>query len=232
MIDFRLGRYALGISVATALVAGCGGQASNAVVPSAAPDSSLPHHKTFNYTGGAQDFTVPAGVRHISVVARGASGAGFAAARGGRVHADIPVTPGERLVVYVGGDASGESGGFNGGADGGEGYAGGQAGFGGGGASDIRQHGVSLRHRVLVSGGGGGRGGGQPPYSGVGGKGGGLTGGTGGCAYGYTESRCYRFGGYGGYGGTQSAGGRGGGGGSCLTTSGSPGRERSTWHRR
>ena len=75
MIDSRFGRHALGVCAVIAMLAGCGGQASNGILPSAVPDSSLPHHKTFNYTGGAQDFTVPAGVTHISVVARGAHGA-------------------------------------------------------------------------------------------------------------------------------------------------------------
>lgn len=58
-------------------------------------------------------------MRHISVVARGAKGAGSPIVDGGRVHAIIPVTPGEKLVIYVGGDGSGTTGGFNGGANGG-----------------------------------------------------------------------------------------------------------------
>jgi len=160
MIDFRLGRYALGASAAFAMLAGCDGRASNGVVPLRAAPSSIPNHKSFYYTGGPQDFTVPRGVSYITVVARGAHGAGSPVADGGRVHAVIPVTPGEQLVVYVGGDASGSTSGFNGGAIGGADY-GCYSGhnctaYGGGGASDVRQGGDGLVDRVLVVGGGGG----------------------------------------------------------------------------
>ncbi len=64
---------------------------------------------------------MPAGVRRLQVVALGAHGAEIPQIRGGRVRAVIPVTPGEVLEVYVGGNASGATGGFNGGADGGRG---------------------------------------------------------------------------------------------------------------
>jgi hypothetical protein len=105
VIDFRLGRFALGVCVATAMLAGCGGAAvsSGVVSMNAAPDH-LPNHRSFYYTGRAQNFRVPASVTHITVVGRGAHGAGSPAVDGGRVHAVIPVTPGEKLVVYVGGD--------------------------------------------------------------------------------------------------------------------------------
>jgi hypothetical protein len=126
------------------MLAGCGGAgAGNGVVPTSGAPDKLPNHKTFNYTGAAQDFTVPAGVTHISVVARGAHGGGSPKANGGRVHVVIPVTPGEKLVIYVGGDAADATGGFNGGADGGVACSGSScydfSGFGGGGASDLRQ---------------------------------------------------------------------------------------------
>jgi hypothetical protein len=116
MSSRELSRFALCACVATAVLVGCGGRASNGVVPiSGAPDS-LPNHRPFYYTGRAQYFTVPAGVTQISVVARCAKGAGKPIADGGRVHAVIPVTPRERLAVLVGGDASGTTGGFNGGS--------------------------------------------------------------------------------------------------------------------
>jgi hypothetical protein len=136
----RFGRCALTSCVAAAILSGCGGHASNDVLPTSNAPDHLPNHKTFNYTGAAQDFTVPAGVRNLDIVGRGAHGAGSATqAYGGRVHAIIPVTSGERLVVYVGGDASGTTGGFNGGANGGAAiYS--ADGYGGGGASDVRQH--------------------------------------------------------------------------------------------
>src|ERR1700678_3499430 len=147
MIDLR--RYALGATVMVAVLAACGGKASNGVVPDSIPDS-FPYHKTFKYTGAAQNFKVPAGVRQLKVIALGAHGGGISGTRGGRVSAAIPVTPGEVLVLYVGGNGSEKNGGFNGGANGGEGYAGGHPGYGGGGASDIREHGESLGDRILV----------------------------------------------------------------------------------
>jgi hypothetical protein len=204
-------RYALGVIAALAF-AGCGGLqvAPTGGAPSGAPDS-FPYHKTFNYTGGAQNFKVPAGVRQLKVIALGAHGAGFPKVRGGRVSAVIPVTPGEVLTVFVGGDASRASGGFNGGADGGKGYEGGHAGFGAGGASDVREHGVSLGDRIVVVGGGGGQGGGQgrSAKGGAGGKGGDETGGAGGTGGNCCSSFGFSGGG-GGNGGTQYSGGLGG----------------------
>jgi hypothetical protein len=216
MIDLR--RYALGATVLVAMLAGCGGQASNGVVPMNATPDSFPYHKTFRYTGADQGFKVPAGVRRIAVVALGAHGAGSPEAYGGRVHAIIPVTPGETLAVYVGGNASGTTGGFNGGANGGTG--GSEGAQGGGGATDVREGGTSLGDRIIVSGGGGG---GAGRDGGSGGKGGGETGGAGGCSL--SGSRCGKFGGYGGDGGTQTVGGQGGAGGSCFTSSGTQGAD-------
>jgi hypothetical protein len=98
--------------VAVAVLAGCGGNTGNGVVPMNATPNSSPYHKTFNYTGGAQNFKVPAGVTRLKVIALGAHGAGPPKAYGGRVHAVIPVTPGETLALYVGGNAYGTSGGY------------------------------------------------------------------------------------------------------------------------
>jgi hypothetical protein len=162
MIDFRLAPYPLGVCAAVAMLAGCGGRAGNGVVPSNAIPNSFPYHKSFYYTGAAQDFKVPAGVRQVKVIARGAHGAHSVAspeAYGGRVHAVIPVTPGEHLVVYVGGDAPGATGGFNGGSSGGSSTYSGQDGYGGGGASDVREGGDALSDRIVVAGGAGGEGG-------------------------------------------------------------------------
>jgi hypothetical protein len=78
-------------------------------------------------------------MRQIKVDARGAKGAGSRVVYGGRVRAVIPVISGEKLIVYVGGDASGATAGFNGG---GSGVRGGDTegnGDGGGGASDVRE---------------------------------------------------------------------------------------------
>ena len=66
----------------------------------------------YNYTGGVQTFTVPAGVTSISVDAYGASGISGGTDRnssqkgeGGRVEANLTVTPGDVLNIYVGGVA-------------------------------------------------------------------------------------------------------------------------------
>ncbi len=125
---------------------------------------------TFNYTGSMQTFVVPAGVTEIDVDVIGGEGgqavgttvgwqAGpmdISGGDGGRVTATIPVTPGETLNIYVGGQGDLTAGGFNGGGDpascsGTEVIA-----SGGGGASDIRQGGTNLTDRVIVAGGGGG----------------------------------------------------------------------------
>lgn len=166
--------------------------------------------QTFNYTGGEQTFTVPAGVTSVEVTAIGGHG-GNAAASGGaaaQVTGMLNVTSGETLYVEVGGNGangnpngggSSVTGGFNGGAPGGA---------GGGGASDVRTsaraQGLSPDDRLIVAGGGGGSGqngscqagaGGaaeQPGESGTCGNGGGGAGtqssggagGTNGCGFG------------------------------------------------
>jgi hypothetical protein len=79
------------------------------------------------------------------------------------VSANIKVTPGEGLTVYVGGagglgaGTTGGAGGFNGGGRGGDSAMDGSVG-GGGGASDVRQGGSALGNRVVVAAGGGGAG--------------------------------------------------------------------------
>ena len=91
--------YTLGLSAAVAMLFACGGsQPSIGLVPSTGVPDHLPNHKPFYFTGRAQDFRVPEGVTNISVVARGAKGAGNRVAFGGRVTAVIRVTPGEKLV--------------------------------------------------------------------------------------------------------------------------------------
>ena len=69
---FHFVRGALRLCVAVAMLAGCGGHAGDGVVPNIAAPNSLPNHKTFNYTGGAQNFKVPAGVTQLRVIALGA----------------------------------------------------------------------------------------------------------------------------------------------------------------
>lgn len=195
----------LTILFAAAIASGCGGSgAGSNVVPSTNDEAGTRHGRTFFYVNKVQPFTVPSGVTSVKVIARGASGGGSgstAGARGGRVFAIIPVHPGEKMYVYVGGAASKTTGGFNGGADGGSDY--GYSGSGGGGASDVRANGKKLSDRVVVAGGAGGNGGFGYYEHGFGGKGGGLIGGAGSSGgSGYDNDA--------GGGGTQSAGGAGG----------------------
>src|SRR2546425_4318709 len=76
--------------------------------------------RTFNYTGGAQGWTVPTGVALVHVVVAGAQGADSwnPGGLGGVTQADLLVTPGETLTIYVGGAGSGINGGVNGGGRG------------------------------------------------------------------------------------------------------------------
>ena len=122
--------------------------------------------QTFDFTGAEQQFTVPAGVTAVTIQTFGAQGGTLAngvnaSGEGGSITATIPVTPGETLFVYVGGQGGDASsgipgtGGFNGGGDGGDAATTG-VGAAGGGASDVRQGGNTLNDRVVVAGGGGG----------------------------------------------------------------------------
>ncbi len=122
MKSLSLGRYVLSSCVAIALLAGCGrSQLPSGASPDAATRFDNADSQTFHYTGKEQQFKVPPGVHKINVEAWGAAGAesDVAGGNGGRVSATIPVTPGEKLFVFVGGAASGAKGGFDGGADGG-----------------------------------------------------------------------------------------------------------------
>jgi hypothetical protein len=215
-----LSRYALAIGAAAALLAGCGGSQPPIGAPGATTDTadSLPYHKTFNYTGRKQTFTVPDGVKKLKVIAVGAQGGGDIPGYGGRVYALIPVTPGEKLAIFVGGQGTLPNGGFNGGGSSGA-YSGRFAGYGGGGATDLRESGSGLVDRIVVVGGGGGQGSFDGPKYGLGGKGGGSVGGRGGAGAGYYRS----YAGSGGYGGTQDQGGLGGYGGDGEVCGGSPG---------
>lgn len=141
----------------------------------------------FDYTGALQTFTVPNGVTSIQVDCFGAKGytASLEGGLGGRVKANLTVTPGQELKVWVGQAhsqiATPE---YN--------------------ASDIRTSsaGVTseegLLSRLIVAGGGGD--GSQTNFGGgEGGHGGGLIGGSGRGGYGTNAT-----------GGTQTAGGTGG----------------------
>jgi hypothetical protein len=210
----EVSRYALTIGFAATLCA-CGSSIPTSVNNTTAP-SALNNGKTFHYTGKKQTFIVPAGVTQLAVVAHGGEGGGFVVypSEGtpglpARVYAVIPVHPGDKLYVFVGG--SGAHGGFNGGGGGGAAGSRKYQGNAGGGASDVRSGGDALTDRIIVAAGGGGAGEAIDTYSyGYGGKGGGLAGLPGGSG---TDDED----GAGGAGGTQSQGGSGGAGGGGTT---------------
>ena len=190
---------------------------------------------TFTFTGFEQFWDVPTGVTTVDVVAIGASGGtgsftGKAAGKGAVRSATLPVVPGQRLWIAVGGtgqsspgtSAAGAAGGFNGGAAGGSGLTGGG---GGGGASDVRtvsrSVGGSLGSRLIVAAGGGGSGGGGAFGGAVGGDadlaggttgGGAAGGGAGTQSAGGSPNGTLGAGGVGAGGSGKDAGGGGGGG--------------------
>ena len=149
---------------------------------------------------------------------------------GGYSAGNYPLTSGQTVYVYVGGQGSGStstyaaiSGGFNGGGIGYNGDADGRAASGGGG-SDIRINSNSLSNRAIVAGGGGG----GKYFTSYGEQNGSFGGGTSGQA-GATANYGNL---YSGGGGTQSAGGAGGqnGGTAGSGTSGNGGNGISNLH--
>ncbi len=156
-----------------------------------------PTTQTFSYTGSVQTYTVPAGVTSLTIEAWGAEGYGNEG-EGGYVSADLAVTAGEVLEIYVGGEGIGTTSGYNGGGQGGSSTHG--QGGSGGGASDVRRGAYTLNDRIIVAGGGGGTSGNCGNNSAEGGHGGGLIG-MSGCVF--SCSSCQ----YTGAGGTQTAGG-------------------------
>jgi hypothetical protein len=95
-----------GVSVAAAAVSLGGGW-----LFVSAPAVAAPTTQQFDFTGAAQQFTVPANVCQITVDAHGAQGGAGGpndapegdGALGGRATTALSVTPGETLQVYVGG---------------------------------------------------------------------------------------------------------------------------------
>ncbi|MGB6518173.1 MAG: glycine-rich protein, partial [Candidatus Cybelea sp.] len=183
---------ALSLTLAAAMLSACGTLPFDSAP--GGPARSQGHRTNiarFHYTGTQQNFTVPSGVTHVRVTASGASGNGntrfhMGGGKGGLVKATIPVTSGETLAIFVGGEggkssAIGGHGGFNGGGNGGvTGSGSANGGNGGGGGSDVRENGTGLANRIVVAGGGGGAGGFAIYVAGLGGAGGGLVGGRGG----------------------------------------------------
>jgi hypothetical protein len=145
---------------------------------------------TFNYTGANQNWTVPANVFSISVLAAGARGGdALYGGRGAIVSATIPVTPGQILRIRVGerGGLGAGSGGWNGGGHGRDASNSAYRSGGGGGATDIRVSPYGIDDRIVVAAGGGGRGGGGTSAFGA----------SGGCPNGYNDNST-SFGGPGG----------------------------------
>ncbi|MCU1411342.1 MAG: Ig domain protein group 1 domain protein [Rhodoglobus sp.] len=143
--------------LATALLTAIG----LAVLP-AGGATAAPTSASFTTPGGPYTYTVPAGVTSIRVTAQGGTGASYAGpgipsagGAGGLVTADLPVTTGQTLQVYVAGNGSGAAGGANGGGNGSNLGNGVKMG-GGGGASDIRTAAGDLSTRLVVAAGGGG----------------------------------------------------------------------------
>jgi hypothetical protein len=119
---------------------------------------------TFDYTGAAQTWSVPAGVTSAAFDLYGAAATYTGnGGNGGRVRATLDVVPGTTYQILVGG-----SNGFNGGGRGGSPTSYPFGGSSGGGASDVRLSPYTLAERLLVAGGGGGTRG-SSGYGGAGG---------------------------------------------------------------
>ncbi len=153
---------ALAVGLATGVATAPAAQAA----PAGCTTTQLVTTCTFNYTGAAQTWTVPAGVDEATFTVVGASG-GNAGGRpgglGGGVSVILPVELGRVYQLNVGGRGGNDTdpaspgvGGWNGGARGGGLMA--PQGGGGGGASDIRTAPYGSSNRIVVGGGGGGAG--------------------------------------------------------------------------
>lgn len=111
----------------------------------------------FSYTGAQQSWTIPAGVTKISVELLGAQGGGTNAGKGGKVTAQLTVTPGATLQVVVGGQPSSATAVYGGGAIGGTNNAStSRNGFAGGGLAGLYLTSVSQANVLAIAGGGGG----------------------------------------------------------------------------
>ena len=76
-----------------------------------------------DYTGDYVTYTVPLGVSSINIEALGAQGAsgdpGYVGGNGAKMSGDFDVTPGDELIIVVGGEGQGQSSNSNGGGGGG-----------------------------------------------------------------------------------------------------------------
>lgn len=205
--------------------------AGDAAIRLQANISSTNQTATFNYTGSSQTWTVPAWVTSVSIEMHGGHGSnGFSGLAGGgaggygaKVIANVSVTPGDVLSIYVGGAGSPNP--FPGGGAGGSGGTSnnnfGGSGGNGGGSSYIMRSGLYV---ALAAGGGGGGGGSAGCTMCSGGTAGSASSLNGENGQGGGTTSYYLCPNQGGYGGTQSAGGAGGGPVSgCIYSSGQTG---------
>lgn len=85
--------------------------------------SSWSQITTLDYTGSMVSYTVPPGVTNISIEALGGQGAsgqvGRVGGQGAKMYGEFSVTPGDNLIVVVGGMGQGQNSGSNGGGGGG-----------------------------------------------------------------------------------------------------------------
>jgi hypothetical protein len=149
----QTGTYTVSLVVTDAN--GCSDSSSQSVTVLNCPPSGS---QTFSFTGIPQVFVVPACKTSLQITCFGAQGASPTTTLpglGGQASATVPVTPGETLYVYVGGQGQVPQGGWNGGGNG-YNFSSSVQGGGGGGASDVRRAGSTLNDRIIVAGGGGG----------------------------------------------------------------------------
>ena len=153
----------------------------------------------FNYTGTNQQWVVPLGVTQVFIDVFGAQGGTSITpgngGLGGKMRAVINVTPGETLLLMVGGQPTSRLAVYGNGGNGGSNSANvSNQSMAGGGMSGVFRTSITMANAIMIAGGGGGG-----ARSRVGGAGGGLTGGV-------SNDDNFR----GGKGGTQSAGGAAG----------------------
>ncbi len=155
----------------------------------------------FSYTGVQQSWTVPTGVTSIAIELVGAQGGGTGSGKGGKVTAQLAVTPGATLQVVVGGQPSSDIAVYGGGAIGGVNTAAtSRNGYAGGGLAGVYLTSVSQANVLAIAGGGGGNEGLNTHLGGDAGAPNGTNGGQGN----YSSKQ------EGGRGATQSAGGAAG----------------------
>lgn len=161
---------------------------------SSAVTSSVTTTLLYPFTATTGSFIVPAGITSLQVKMWGPGGgngcyASYTAGAGGFTSGTISVTPGEELLLIVGGGGAGVTGttgnGGNGGwGNGGFGTKGDASSGGGGGYTGIFTASVDQANAIMIAGGGGGASG----FAFAGGGGGGSTGGNGNNGTGGTQT--------------------------------------------